>query len=154
MFRQALSRVLNPAKAIAAAKMQTRNFTCYMNKAILLGHVGADPQEYTFANGAKIASFSLATSRRYKDGSGNIVEQTSWHKVKFTGEQADKIMRIVKKSACVQVDGSIRYDTFTNKEGIEVHTTSIQGETIRIIAFPKRETAEGAKEEKEATEEE
>ncbi|KAJ2813096.1 hypothetical protein GGI24_006579, partial [Coemansia furcata] len=90
-----------------------------MNKAILLGNVGADPQEHTFANGAKIASFSLATSRRYKDGTGNIIEQTSWHKVKFTGEQADKIMRLVKKGAVVQVDGSIRYDSFTNKEDVE-----------------------------------
>ncbi|KAJ2061529.1 hypothetical protein GGI17_003007 [Coemansia sp. S146] len=149
MFRLALSRASTPAKAMAAAKMQTRNVNCYMNKAILLGNVGADPQEHTFANGAKIASFSLATSRRYKDGTGNIIEQTSWHKVKFTGEQADKIMRLVKKSALVQVDGSIRYDSFTNKEGVEVHTTTIQGETIRIIAFPKREDGESAKESSE-----
>ncbi|KAJ2578995.1 hypothetical protein GGH95_003339 [Coemansia sp. RSA 1836] len=120
-----------------------------MNKAILLGNVGADPQEHTFANGAKIASFSLATSRRYKDGTGNIIEQTSWHKVKFSGDQADKVMRLVKKSAYVQVDGSIRYDSFTNKEGVEVHTTTIQGETIRIIAFPKRPDGEAVKEDAE-----
>ncbi|KAJ2741689.1 hypothetical protein GGI20_005008 [Coemansia sp. BCRC 34301] len=151
MFRLALSRAAAPkAVAASATKMQARNIICYMNKAILLGNVGADPQEHTFANGAKIASFSLATSRRYKDGTGNIIEQTSWHKIKFSGDQADKVMRIVKKSAYVQVDGTIRYDTFTNKDGVEVHTTTIQGETIRIIAFPKRPEGEEPKEDADA----
>ncbi|KAJ2002786.1 hypothetical protein H4R26_003424 [Coemansia thaxteri] len=119
---------------------------CYVNKAILLGNVGADPQEHTFDNGAKVVSFPLATSRRYKDGSGNILEQTAWHKVKFTGDNAEKVMRLVKKSAAVQVDGSIRYDFYTNKDGVEIHTTTIQGETIRVVAFAKRPEGEAAKE--------
>ncbi|KAI8323719.1 hypothetical protein GQ54DRAFT_296561 [Martensiomyces pterosporus] len=97
-----------------------------------------------------MASFPLATSRRYKDADGNILEHTSWHKIKFTGDNADKILRIVKKSALVQVEGSIRYDTYTNKEGAEVHATSIHGENFRVVAFPKRqEDSEAA----EATEE-
>lgn len=123
---------------VGALKSQTRGIRMFLNKVILLGNVGADPEEKTFPNGGKIATFPLATSRRYKDPEGNILEQTSWHKIKFGNEQADRIMRIVKKGAVVQVDGSIRYENFTNKDDVEVHLTSIFGETFKVMVFPKR----------------
>ncbi|ORX70946.1 single-strand binding protein, partial [Linderina pennispora] len=105
----------------------------YMNKVILIGNVGADPQETTFENGNKLASFPLATSRRYKDKEGNLLEHTSWHRIRFTGNNADKVMRVVKKSALVQLEGSIRYDTYTNKDNVEVNSTTISGDNFKIL---------------------
>ncbi|KAJ1959647.1 hypothetical protein GGI12_004232 [Dipsacomyces acuminosporus] len=147
MLRAALTRS-SSAKALAnsAIKTQTRGAQFYMNKAILVGNVGADPQEVSFANGSKLATFSLATARRYKDAEGNILEHTSWHKIKFGGENAGRVLRLVNKGAVVQVEGAIRYDAYTNKDGVESHATSIQGESFRVISFPKR------KEDSEATE--
>ncbi|KAJ1863084.1 hypothetical protein LPJ73_000610 [Coemansia sp. RSA 2703] len=113
-----------------------------MNKVILLGNVGKDPEDHTFSNGGRVVSFPLATSRRYKDGEGNIVEQTFWHKIRFNGPTADNVVNLVKKGTLLQIDGSIRYDTYTNKDGIEVHSTSIQATDFKIQAFPKRKDGE------------
>ncbi|KAJ1642225.1 hypothetical protein J3B02_004573 [Coemansia erecta] len=103
-----------------------------------MGNVGNDPEEVTFNSGKKIVTFPLATSRRYKDPEGNIVEQTYWHKIRIGGQIADSALNIVKKGCLVQVEGSIRYDNFTNKDGIDVHRTSIVADKYQIHAFAKR----------------
>ncbi|KAJ1937062.1 hypothetical protein GGF37_005358, partial [Kickxella alabastrina] len=121
----------------------------YLNKVILMGNVGADPQEITFSNGKKMATFSLATSRRYKDAEGNTLEHTSWHRIKVSGDNAERVMNYVKKSALVQVEGSIRYDTYTNKDGAEVHVTNINADSFNIVMFPKREEAAASRDEAE-----
>ncbi|KAJ2785115.1 hypothetical protein H4R18_000703 [Coemansia javaensis] len=113
-----------------------------MNKVILVGNVGADPKTFDFSNGGKMASFPLATSRRYKDKEGNILEQTAWHRIQFTADKVDTVARLVKKGSLVHVDGAIRYDTFTDKEGNEVSRTVIHGTAFNILAFPKRKDGE------------
>ncbi|KAJ1851394.1 hypothetical protein GGH12_004134 [Coemansia sp. RSA 1822] len=147
MFRTALLRSAG-AKLVAnpALKSQARYLSPSMNKVILMGNVGQDPKIIQFDNGKKLATFSLATSRRYKDGEGNLVEQTEWHKVRFNNEKAELVERLIKKGALVTIDGTIRYDSF-NKDGVEIHTTNIVGTNFDIKAFPKRlnpeEQAEG-----------
>ncbi|KAJ2714943.1 hypothetical protein H4R19_001468 [Coemansia spiralis] len=108
-----------------------------------------------FENGSKLAEFPLATSRRYKDKEGNLLEQTAWHRIKFRGPKADQVANIVKKGALVQVDGSIRYDSYTDKEGKEVHVTAITGESFSILMFPKRkDEGEGEGEKRQDDDEE
>ncbi|KAJ2657541.1 hypothetical protein IW148_005128 [Coemansia sp. RSA 1199] len=138
MFRTALLRSAG-AKLVAnpALKSQARYLSPSMNKVILMGNVGQDPKIVQFDNGKKLAMFSLATSRRYKDGEGNLVEQTEWHKVRFNNEKAELVERLIKKGALVTIDGTIRYDSF-NKDGVEIHTTNIVGTNFDIKAFPKR----------------
>ncbi|KAJ1720736.1 hypothetical protein LPJ53_004663 [Coemansia erecta] len=144
MFSSLLSRSAGNAKTLLAAvnKTQARSLNVSMNKVILIGNVGKDPEDHTFKNGGRLVSFPLATSRRYKDSEGNIVEQTFWHKIRLGGQSADNAMNLVKKGTLLQIDGSIRYDTYTNKDGIEVHSTSIQATDFKIQAFPKRKEGE------------
>ncbi|KAJ1728083.1 hypothetical protein LPJ61_004228, partial [Coemansia biformis] len=104
-----------------------------MNKVILVGGVGSDPKVIEFSNGNKLVTFPLATSRRYKDKEGNLLEQTAWHKIQLRGDKAERAANFVKKGAMVQIDGAIRYDTFTNKEGVEVHQTLINADAFNIL---------------------
>ncbi|KAJ1950998.1 hypothetical protein FBU59_000413 [Linderina macrospora] len=150
MFRSTLARSLN-VKSIAtpALQSQTRGIRYYMNKVILIGNVGSDPKDTKFEDGKMMSSFPLATSRRYKDKDGNLLEHTAWHRIRFTGDNAERVSRLVKKSALVQVEGSIRYDTYTNKENVEVNSTTISGDSFKILVFPKRPEEGQAKESEE-----
>ncbi|KAJ2162960.1 hypothetical protein GGF46_000146 [Coemansia sp. RSA 552] len=139
MFARNLASRLTATPAI---KSQARSIYFYMNKVMLIGSVGNDPRVIDFADGKKMVMFPLATSRRYKDGEGNLLEQTAWHKIRLTNENALRAEKLIRKGALVQVEGSIRYDTFTNKEGVDVNTTSIKGDSFKIVLFPKRKEGE------------
>ncbi|KAJ2078393.1 hypothetical protein H4R24_004505 [Coemansia sp. RSA 988] len=130
----------------AAVKSQTRNINFYLNKVILAGNVGSDPKVVTFDSGSKLVSFPIATSRRYKDKQGNLLEQTAWHKIKIGGNKADLAERLIKKGALIQIDGSIRYESFTAKDGTEVNNTYIYGDNFNVLAFSKRDTENGKSE--------
>ncbi|KAJ1879113.1 hypothetical protein LPJ57_003013 [Coemansia sp. RSA 486] len=140
MYKTLFTRSVINAKTFLAPSTQTRGLAS-INKVILLGNVGADPQEVTFNSGKKITTFPLATSRRYKDSEGNIVEQTYWHKIRIGGQSAETVMNIVKKGCLLQVEGSLRYDTYNNKDNIDVHSTSIVADKFQVHAFPKRKDA-------------
>ncbi|KAJ2512305.1 hypothetical protein H4217_006950 [Coemansia sp. RSA 1939] len=118
-----------------------------MNKVILVGNVGADASTFTMKNGKNRTSFPLATSVRYKDKEGNLLEQTSWHRVSIASDAADRAARMVKKGMAVHVEGSIRYYTYTNKEGVEVNATEINCNNFQIASFPKRKDGEEGSEE-------
>ena len=62
-----------------------------INKVVLMGNVGQDPEYRTFQNGGRVASFSVATSKRYKDKAGAVKEQTEWHKVQVFNEATIKL---------------------------------------------------------------
>ncbi|KAJ2558205.1 hypothetical protein EV175_000904 [Coemansia sp. RSA 1933] len=131
---------------------QKRSVWISLNKAILIGNVGADTKTFETKNGAMRGNFPLATSSRYKDKEGNVLEQTSWHRISLSPVLAERASRIVKKGAVVQVEGSIRYFTFTNKEGAEVNGSEIVASSFQILVFPKRPEGEQVTEEA-ATEE-
>ncbi|KAJ1830636.1 hypothetical protein IWW55_003069 [Coemansia sp. RSA 2706] len=142
MFRTAIARSAN-SKFVAnsALKSQTRNFNISMNKVILLGNVGQDPKIIEFENGKKAAMFSLATSRRYKDADSNLVEQTEWHRIRFSNDKAELVERLIKKGTLVNIEGSLRYETF-NKDGVDINMTTIVGTSFDIKLFPKRRDGE------------
>ncbi|KAJ2617129.1 hypothetical protein H4S08_000453 [Coemansia sp. RSA 1365] len=150
MFRTVFAQSpVSKFAANTAVKSQRRSINFYLNKAILAGNVGSDPKVVTFDSGAKLVSFPIATSRRYKDKQGNLLEQTAWHKIKIGGNKADLAERLIKKGALVQIDGSIRYESFTTKEGTEVNNTYIYGDNFNVLAFSKRD-GENEKAEAEA----
>ncbi|KAI9502452.1 hypothetical protein BX070DRAFT_192716 [Coemansia spiralis] len=111
-----------------------------MNKVILIGNVGADPKEIELPNGKKLAALSLATSQRYRDKEGNLLEQTAWHKIKFAGDAAERAVRLIKKGAVIQVDGSLRYNQFTNKDGVDVNVAEVLGSNFNVVFFAKHRT--------------
>jgi single-strand DNA-binding protein len=98
-----------------------------VNKVILVGNLGRDPEMRYLPSGEAVANLAIATTDKYKDKSGQMVEQTEWHRVSFFGRTAEVCGQYLKKGSQVYVEGSIRTRKYTDKEGIEKYATEIRG---------------------------
>lgn len=102
----------------------------YFNKVFLIGNLGKDPEIRTFQSGSKCATFSLATSKRYRDQNGEQKEQTQWHTVKVLGRSADTLQQLgVKKGTHMLVEGELTYSTWTDQ------TTGQKRYSTEVVAF-------------------
>ena len=100
-----------------------------VNKCVLIGRLGRDPETKTFGNGGKATSFSLATSETWKDKSGERQSKTQWHNVVIFNEKIGEIAeRFLKKGSCVYLEGAIENRKYTTKEGAEREGALIAGE--------------------------
>jgi single-strand DNA-binding protein len=113
-----------------------------VNKVILLGNLGRDPETRYTADGAAITNITLATSRRYKDSSGQQQEETEWHRVAFFGRLAEIAGEYLKKGRPVYVEGRLRTRKWQDKEGLDRYTTEIVAEQMQLLG--SREGAGGA----------
>lgn len=104
-----------------------------VNKAILVGNVGGDPEVRTTASGAKVANFSLATSRKWKNKNGEQQESTQWHKIVLWSALADLAEKYVKKGSQLYLEGEIEYRTYEDKEGQTRYITEINGREMRFL---------------------
>ena len=113
-----------------------------VNRVFLVGHLGRDPETRTSQSGdVTYATFSLATGRSRKEGD-RWVEATDWHRVKVFNTQAEMCGRYLEKGSMVSVEGTIVYDTWTNKEGVRRTSTVIMADRVVFLAKPHRERAE------------
>jgi single-strand DNA-binding protein len=96
-----------------------------LNKVCLIGHVGRDVEMRFTAGGDPIASFSLATSEKWTDKGGNKHERTEWHNVSVFGKLAEIARDYVSKGRQVYVEGSLRTDEWTDKEGQKRKATKV-----------------------------
>ena len=98
-----------------------------INKVILVGNVGQDPQVRTMQSGQKVVSFSLATSDRWRDRqTGEQKEQTEWHRVViFNPNLVDVAERMLQKGTKLYLEGSLRTRKWQNQQGIDVYTTEV-----------------------------
>ena len=98
-----------------------------INKVILVGNVGQDPQVRTMQSGQKVVSFSLATSDRWRDRqTGEQKEQTEWHRVViFNPNLVDVAERMLQKGTKWYLEGSLRTRKWQNQQGIDVYTTEV-----------------------------
>lgn len=103
-----------------------------VNKVILLGHVGKDPEIRSFDNGKKVASFSLATTENYKDKNGERVEKVEWHNINFWSPLAEVIEKYVKKGSKLYIEGKIRTRSY-EQEGVKKYTTDIEGKELTML---------------------
>ncbi len=122
-----------------------------LNRALLIGNVGNDPEIRTINNQEKVASFRLATTERYKDRNGEVKESTEWHQVTAWGKMADIVEKFVKKGCQLYVEGKITTRKWTDKDGNDRFTTEIRAEGIQILG--KRETTATRQEESPALKE-
>ena len=107
-----------------------------INKVILIGNVGQDPEvRYTgdVNNGAKVATIRLATSERYRDRNGNIQEHTEWHTVVVWRNTADVVEKYVKKGPQLYVEGKIRTRSWEDQTGNKRYTTEIMADTLQLL---------------------
>jgi single-strand DNA-binding protein len=103
------------------------------NKIVILGRVGRDPELKALPNGNKVCTFSLATSRTWKDNNGSKQEETEWHNVVFWNKPAEIIAQYVKKGSLLLIDGHLQTRSWDDKEtGKKVYRTEIIGETVQL----------------------
>ncbi len=98
-----------------------------VNKVILVGKLGKDPEVRSFQNGGRVASFSVATSESWKDkATGERKDKTEWHKVEIYNDRlVDVAEKYLKKGAKVYIEGQLETRKYTDKEGHERYTTSV-----------------------------
>jgi single-strand DNA-binding protein len=104
-----------------------------VNKVILVGNLGRDPEMRYLPSGEAVANLAIATTDKYKDKAGQMVEQTEWHRVSFFGRTAEVCGQYLKKGSQVYVEGSIRTRKYTDKEGIEKYATEIRGDRMQML---------------------
>jgi single-strand DNA-binding protein len=104
-----------------------------LNKAMLIGRLGADPEvRYTQSNTA-VATVSLATSERYKDANGELQETTEWHRVVAWGRLAEIVQQYAKKGSQIYVEGPIQTRAWEDRDGQKRYTTEIKAMTIQLL---------------------
>lgn len=96
-----------------------------LNKAILIGHLGRDPEVRSMQNGNKVANLSLATTERWKSKEGERKEKTEWHRVSVFGNLAEIAEKYLKKGSKIYVEGQIQTRKWTDKDGAEKYSTEI-----------------------------
>ncbi|MFZ9734372.1 MAG: single-stranded DNA-binding protein [Burkholderiaceae bacterium] len=105
-----------------------------VNKVILLGNLGRDPEVRYAADGAAIANVSIATTSRYKDkASGDMKEDTEWHRVVFFGRLAEIASEYLKKGRPVYVEGRLRTRKWQDQSGQERYTTEIVADQMQLL---------------------
>lgn len=105
-----------------------------VNKVIILGNCGRDPEMRYGASGMAMCNISIATSTKRKDkNTGEYVEETQWHRVQFFDKLAEIAGQYVKKGQPVYVEGRIKYGKFTNKDGVEQQTCDIVAESMQLL---------------------
>lgn len=106
-----------------------------LNKAQIIGRVGRDPEMRYSTTGEPIASFSVATSERYKDkATGNAVEKTEWHNVTAFKRLADIIGEYVKKGSLVYIEGKLNTRKWQDKDGQDRYTTGIVANEMKMLS--------------------
>lgn len=109
-----------------------------LNKVMLIGNVGRDPEiRYLEGNGqgtgAKVATFTLATTERYRDRNGELRENTEWHNIVAWRNSADIIERFVRKGSQLYIEGRLRTRSYTDQQGVRKYTTEITVDNIQLL---------------------
>ncbi|RYF17298.1 MAG: single-stranded DNA-binding protein [Comamonadaceae bacterium] len=109
-----------------------------VNKVIIVGNLGKDPEMRTFPSGGRVCNVTIATSERWKDKtSGEMKEATEWHRVVFNDRLAEIAGEYLRKGSQVYVEGSLRTRKWTDKDGVEKYTTEIRADEMKMLG--KRE---------------
>lgn len=104
-----------------------------VNKVILVGNLGRDPELRTMPSGDQLANFSIATTDTWKDKSGQRQERTEWHRISLFGKQAEIAGQYLKKGSTIYVEGRLQTRKWTDKEGQERQTTEIAADRFQML---------------------
>lgn len=105
-----------------------------VNKVILVGNLGADPETRYLPSGDAVSNIRLATTDRFKDkASGEMKEATEWHRVAFFGRLAEIVNEYLKKGSSVYIEGKIRTRKWTDPAGVEKYSTEIVADSMQML---------------------
>ena len=124
-----ISHITNTTKRMAS-----------LNKVIIIGNVGNDPDVRYLDGGSVVAKFSVATNERYTTRSGEQVESTEWFRVEVWNDQAKIIEKYVRKGQQIYVEGRLRTETYTDKEGKERFSLGVRATSFQFLGGPNDRT--------------
>jgi single-strand DNA-binding protein len=122
-----------------------------VNKAVILGAVGRDPEVRYSAAGKAVCTVSVATSTKRKDQSGQYVEDVQWHRVTFYDRLAEIAGEYVKKGRPIYVEGRIKYGVYTDKNGVEKNTVDIIATELQLLGGKEHQESKPVKQAKPAS---
>ena len=114
-----------------------------VNKTILVGHVGRDPEIRETNDGAKVAKISVATNRTFKDRDGQQQERTEWHRITLFGKLADIAEQYVSKGDCLYVEGRIEHSQTQDDQGVTKYWTTIIAQEMVMLGAGSESRSEG-----------
>ena len=119
-----------------------------VNKVILVGNLGKDPEVKKFDSGIKNASFSLATTEKFKNKAGEMVSNTEWHNIVVWGTLSDVAEKYLKKGSQIYLEGKIKTSSWEDKSGAKRYKTEIYADSFTMLGVkdvqsnePKKENA-------------
>jgi single-strand DNA-binding protein len=114
-----------------------------VNKVILLGNLGRDPETRYTTGGDAVTNLRIATSEQWKDKSGEKQERTEWHSVVLFGRQAEVAGEYLKKGRSVYIEGRLQTRKYTDKEGVEKYSTEVVADRMQLIGGAREGGAGG-----------
>lgn len=107
-----------------------------LNKVIIIGNVGNDPEVRYLDGGSVVAKFSVATNERYTTRTGEQIESTEWFRVEVWNEQAKTIEKYLRKGHQIYVEGRLRTETYTDRDGKERFSLTVRATTFQFLGGP------------------
>jgi len=105
-----------------------------VNKVIIVGNIGRDPETRVLPSGDSLTNISVATSDRYKDkATGEMKETTEWHRITFFGKLAEIAGQYLRKGSQVYVEGKLRTRKYTDQAGVEKYSTEIVADSMQML---------------------
>lgn len=104
-----------------------------VNKVIVVGNLGRDPEVRYTQSGEPVTNITVATSSKYKNKSGEMVEDTEWHRITFFGKLAEIAGQYLKKGKSVYVEGRLKTTKYTDKDGVEKYQTGIIANEMQML---------------------
>jgi single-strand DNA-binding protein len=120
-----------------------------LNKVTLIGNLGNDPDVRDTQGGTTITTISVATTERWKDKDGNVQERTEWHRVKFFNRLAEIAAEYLAKGSQCYIEGSLRTERYTDKDGNEKYSTDIIASELKLLGG-RRDSDSGERSERPA----
>jgi single-strand DNA-binding protein len=114
-----------------------------VNKVFLLGNLGKDPEVRYTPNQVAVSTFSMATTDRRKDNTGNWVDQTEWHNIVVFGQTAENCAKYLKKGRQAFIEGKIQTRKWQDKEGKDRYTTEIVADRVQFVGGNKSDRESG-----------
>ncbi len=104
-----------------------------VNKAILVGHLGADPESRFTPSGVAVSTFNMATNESWKNSEGNYEDRTEWHRIVLYGKAAETANEYMKKGQMAYIEGRIRTRSWEDKDGITRYTTEVLADRFTML---------------------
>jgi len=104
-----------------------------VNKVVLVGHLGGDPETRFTASGVAVANFNLATNESWRDSNGEIQDKTEWHRCVMFGKSAELGGDLLKKGQLVYVEGKLQTRNWDDKDGVKRYTTEVLCEMFTML---------------------